>query len=264
MTAARRVIGWIGVVAVVAGACASLPTDAQAAAGRRPHRVGSATAGGIGSPSVGRGASAVAKPPITWKRIPFGSRRKRQMAAYSKRHYGTATWRLTDPAVVVEHFTGGTSFSAAWNTFASDAQHLGEYPGTCAHFIIDTDGTIYQLVPLWIRCRHAMGMNWTSFGIEHVGTSDASVMGNSAEIASSYALTLWLVQRFHLQVRNVIGHAESLISPYHVEHVAADRCQTHSDFSHADMRTYRTHLRALARKNHVPIGPPPAWVASGC
>jgi N-acetylmuramoyl-L-alanine amidase len=204
------------------------------------------------------------KPPITWKRIPFGAKRRHQMAAYSRRHYGTATWRLSDPRVVVEHFTGGTSFSAAWNTFASDARHLGELPGTCAHFIIDTDGTIYQLVPLWIRCRHAMGMNWVSFGIEHVGTSDADVMGNTHEIASSYALTLWLVQRYHVQVRNVIGHSESLISPYHVEHVAKYRCQTHSDFSHARMRTYRTHLRKLAKRHHVPIGPPPAWVDSGC
>ena len=215
-------------------------------------------------PAPARGTPNAQKPPVTWKRIPFGATRKRQMAAYSKRHYGTAAWRLTDPAVVVEHFTGGTSFSAAWNTFASNAKHLGEYPGTCAHFIIDTDGTIYQLVPLWIRCRHAMGMNWTSFGIEHVGTSDAGVMGNAAEIASSYRLTLWLVEHFHLQVRNVIGHAENLISPYHVEHVAAERCQTHSDFSHADMRTYRAHLKELARKHHVPVGPPPAWVDSRC
>jgi hypothetical protein len=109
-----------------------------------------------------------------------------------------------------------------------------------------------------------MGMNWVSFGIEHVGTSDADVMGNADEIASSYALTLWLVQKYHLEVRNVIGHNESLISPFHVEHVAKYRCQTHADFSHADMRTYRTHLRKLAKDHHVPIGPPPAWVDSGC
>jgi beta-N-acetylhexosaminidase len=204
------------------------------------------------------------KPPITWKRIPFGDRRKGQMAAYSKRHYGAWSWRLTEPHVVVEHVTGGTRFSSAWNTFASNARHLGELPGTCAHFIVDTDGTIYQLVPLWIRCRHAMGMNWTSFGIEHVGTSDAAVLGDDAQMESSYALTLWLVQKFHLEVRNVIGHNESLMSPFHLEHVAKYRCQTHGDFTHPHMRTYRTHLRALAKEHHVPIGPPPAWVDPDC
>jgi beta-N-acetylhexosaminidase len=223
-------------------------------------------AGPRAAPEVARSNEApdAPKPDITWKRIPFGDKRKHQMAAYSKRHYGAWSWRLSDPAVVVEHYTGGTSFSAAWNTFASNAKHLGELPGTCAHFIVDTDGTIYQLVPLWIRCRHAMGMNWTAFGIEHVGTSDAAVMGNDAQIASSYALTLWLVQRYHLQVRNVIGHNESLESPYHVEHVAKYRCQTHADFPRKVMRTYREHLRTLARKHHVPIGPPPDWVDSGC
>jgi len=204
------------------------------------------------------------KPPITWKRIPFGERRKRQMGAYSKRHYGVRRWRLLHPRVIVEHYTGGTSFSAAWNTFASNAKHLGEYPGTCAHFIIDADGTIYQLVPLWIRCRHAMGMNWVAFGIEHVGTSDADVMGDDAEIASSYALTVWLMQRYGIQVRNVIGHAENLISPYHVEHVAEFACQTHDDFTHADMRVYRKHAKALAIQHHVPVGPPPEWVDSDC
>jgi hypothetical protein len=89
-------------------------------------------------------------------------------------------------------------------------------------------------------------------------------MGDAKEIASSYALTLWLVQQYHLQVRNVIGHAEALESPYHVERVAADRCQTHSDFSRADMRTYRSRLKQLAYRHHVPVGPPPAWVDSGC
>jgi N-acetylmuramoyl-L-alanine amidase len=204
------------------------------------------------------------QPTIVQSPIPYGRTRLKQMAAYSKRHYGTAAWRLSDPAVVVEHITGGTSFSGAWNTFASNAKHLGEFPGTCAHFIVDTDGTIYQLVPLWIRCRHAMGMNWTSFGIEHVGETDAAVMGNAAQMRSSYALTLWLVQHFHLEVRNVIGHNENLISPYHVEHVAEFRCQTHADWSHAHMRTYRTQLRQLAKRHHVPIGPPPAWVDSDC
>jgi N-acetylmuramoyl-L-alanine amidase-like protein len=256
---ARRVLVLLLTAAFVAAILLALtlqPPQASAASPRvfaAPHSV---------RPALD--ASDAPKPHIVWKRIPFGTKRRNQMAAYSKRHYGVAAWKLTGPKVIVEHFTGGTSFSAAWNTFASNEKHLGESPGTCPHFMIDTDGTIYQLVPLWIRCRHAMGMNWTAFGIEHVGRSDAAVMGDAKEIASSYALTLWLVQQYHLQVRNVIGHAETLESPYHVERVAADRCQTHSDFSRADMRTYRSRLKQLAYRHHVPVGPPPAWVDSGC
>src|SRR5437764_13150940 len=89
------------------------------------------------------------------------------MVAYSKRHYGTAAWRLTHPHVVVEHYTGSDCFSCAWNTFASNSPDLGEEPGTCAQFIIDRDGTICQLAHHGIGCRHMVGLNCTAFGIEH-------------------------------------------------------------------------------------------------
>ena len=63
--------------------------------------------------------------------------------------------------MIVEHYTASTTFSSAWNTFARDAPdvELHELPGTCAHFVIDRDGTIYQLVPLTTMCRHTVGLN---------------------------------------------------------------------------------------------------------
>ena len=170
----------------------------------------SATASGTTSATA-----SVAKPGMKWKPIPFGPKRRREMAAYSKRHYGKYQWRLIDPKVIVEHYTGGLSFSSAWNTFASNSRDLGELPGTCAHFIIDRDGTIYHLVPLGTRCRHTVGLNYTSFGIEHVGTSDGMILRDRRQIRASYRLTLWLMSTFHIQLRNVIGHHESLMSPYH-------------------------------------------------
>jgi N-acetylmuramoyl-L-alanine amidase len=42
----------------------------------------------------------------------------------------------------------------------------------------------------------------------------------------------------------VIGHNESLSSPYHHENVAALKTQTHPDFARAAMGTYRAKLRA--------------------
>src|SRR5438270_5483820 len=81
------------------------------------------------------------RPHIVWKPIPYGAQRKAEMAAYSQRHYGLQSWVL-HPKVIVEHYTGGESFSAAWNTFASNKPdpELGELPGTCAHFIVGKDG----------------------------------------------------------------------------------------------------------------------------
>jgi N-acetylmuramoyl-L-alanine amidase-like protein len=204
------------------------------------------------------------KPPITWKKIPFGAKRKRQMAAYSKRHYGVRTWHLTDPEVVVEHYTDGTSFDSAWNYFAANGKHLGEYPGVCSQFIIDTDGTIYQLVNLGIRCRHAIGMNWTAFGIEHVGTSDRQILRNHAMMRASLRLTVWLMDKYGISWGNVIGHAETLQSPYHHELYASWNCQTHSDWQRRDMRVYRRRLKRLARHEGVPVGSKPRWVDNGC
>src|SRR5437660_12686252 len=93
----------------------------------------------------------VPKPRIVWDPIPFGAKRKAEMVGYVRRHYGSfmkPTWRLINPQVIVIHFTDSETFSPAWNTFASDVpdSELHELPATCAHFIVDKDGTIYQLV----------------------------------------------------------------------------------------------------------------------
>ena len=62
----------------------------------------------------------------------------------------------------------------------------------------------------------------------------------------------------------MIGHSESLTSPYHHELVAAWRCQTHSDWQHADMVVYRHLLRRRLEAYGVPLGPPARPVSSGC
>jgi N-acetylmuramoyl-L-alanine amidase len=81
---------------------------------------------------------------------------------------------------------------------------------------------------------------------------------------SSLELTLWLMDRFGIQVRNVIGHAETLMSPYHHEAYPSWRCMTHADWQHVDMEVYRQRLRVLALHAHVPLGPPPQWVDPHC
>jgi beta-N-acetylhexosaminidase len=168
--------------------------------------------------------------------------------------------------VIVEHYTASTTFSSAWNTFASDAPdvELHEQPGTCAHFVIDRDGTIYQLVPLSTICRHTVGLNWTAIGIEHVGTSDASILRNPRQLQASLRLTLWLAHRYGISLPNVIGHSESLTSPYHRERYAPWRCQTHGDWTHTDMNAYRRKLAALARAEKVRIATAGHPVASRC
>jgi N-acetylmuramoyl-L-alanine amidase len=207
--------------------------------------------------STRRSASAakhrrVPKPRIVWDPILFGAQRKAEMVAYVHRHYGSfmrPTWRLIDPHVIVIHYTDGPTFSSAYNTFASDTPdtELHELPATCAHFVIDTDGTIHQLVSLGIMCRHTVGLNWTAIGIEHVGYSDQQILGDERQITASLRLVRWLRCRFHISIKDVIGHNESVTSPYHREDVPSLRTQTHDDFNHTDMRIYRARLRAAGR-----------------
>jgi N-acetylmuramoyl-L-alanine amidase len=208
----------------------------------------------------------VARPSIVWKPIPFPPKRREEMAQYAEKHYGIPTWRIRAPHVIVEHYTASNSFGSTYATFASDTPdpELHELPGVCAHFVIDRDGAIYQLVPLDTMCRHTVGLNYTAIGIEHVGESDREILEDSHQLQSSFRLTLWLMQRFHIELRNVIGHNESLTSPYHRERLAAWRCQTHGDWSHADMEIYRSRLAALARRFGVPLGPPAHPVRPTC
>jgi N-acetylmuramoyl-L-alanine amidase len=187
------------------------------------------------------------RPRITHWLIPFGPKRKRQMAAYSLRHYGERTWRLRHPHVIVEHVAEAGSVTAVYDTFAPDVPdpELHELPNVCAHFVVSSSGRIFQLVNLRTRCRHTVGLNWTAIGIEHTGFSDAGVLGDRRQLRASLGLTRYLRCRFHIRLRNVIGHAESLSSPYHRERVASLRGQTHSDWRHSSMRIYRRALRRL-------------------
>ncbi len=149
--------------------------------------------------------------------------------------------------MIVEHYTVTDSFPPVFNYFSVNAPdpELHELPGVCAHYVVDRDGTIYELVPPRIMCRHTVGLNYTAIGIEHVGQSDAQVMGNPPQRAASLRLTRMLQGRHGISTRNVIGHNENLSSPYHRERVPSLRTQTHGDFPKPVMDSYRRLLRRL-------------------
>ena len=192
-------------------------------------------------------AAAPPPPPIVRQYIPFPATRKREMAAYARRHYGTSGYRLVAPKVIVEHVAVAGSTSAVRATFAPDRAdpELHELPGTCSHYVVGATGTVVALVPLSLMCRHTVGLNDVAIGIEHVGFHDADVLGRPQELSASLKLTQYLRCRFGIALKNVIGHNESLTSPYHHERVARLRTQTHGDMVHASMLRYRAKLRRL-------------------
>jgi hypothetical protein len=62
------------------------------------------------------------------------------------------------------------------------------------------------------------------------------------------------MKTYGIALGDVIGHSESLTSPFHHERYAAWRCQTHGDWSQADMDVYRARLARLATSEGVPLG----------
>jgi len=206
-----------------------------------------AGSGAGASPAPPASSFAAPKPPLNKKLIPYPKKRKREMAAYSKRHYGKYKWRLKNPKVIVEHYAEAGSISTIFNTFAPDRPDVEfhELPGVCSHFAVSASGGIYKFVPVSTRCRHTVGLNHVAIGIEHVGFSDQDILDRPAQLNASLRLTQWLRCRFGIPVSQVIGHNESLSSPFYKELDPRFKGQTHGDWTPADMNIYRADLAKL-------------------
>ena len=164
------------------------------------------------------GRDRVHRPEIKNDPIPYGDERKRQMAAYSDRHYGERTWRLERIDQIVIHYTATSTYGPVWNTFASNAPNNGESPGVCAQFVVDKDGTIYSLVDQDVRCRHAIGLNHRTIGIEMVqeasDSAEQAILHRRSQRLAAQRLVAWLCQRHDVKVTDVIGHAMANDSRY--------------------------------------------------
>jgi N-acetyl-anhydromuramyl-L-alanine amidase AmpD len=106
--------------------------------------------------------------------------------------------------LVVLHITCGTTMDGAYETFKTSlTPHR-----VSAHFIIDRDGMVYQLLPLSDVAWHASEVNHRSIGIEHVAVPNLQ-MATEAQYAASSALVWWLCgelgipcDRSHVQSHN--------------------------------------------------------------
>jgi hypothetical protein len=71
------------------------------------------------------------------------------------------------------------------------------------------------------------------------------VLNNKPELKASLRLTQFLRCREGLGIKQVIGHNESLKSPYYLELDPDFKGRTHGDFPTSAMRVYRKALRKL-------------------
>jgi len=115
------------------------------------------------------------------------------------------------PRVIVLHWTAGGSAKAAWRTFApatlkgrkklkrAGALNVG------AHFLIDRDGTIFQLVDETRILRHCIGLNHLAIGVENVGDGKRWPL-TKAQVQANANLVRYLAKKF--PITHLIGHHE--------------------------------------------------------
>lgn len=130
---------------------------------------------------------------------------------------------------IVLHSTEGTTAAGAIATFKSSVPPHR----VSAHFVIDRDGTIYQLVDLRDTAWHASQVNAVSVGIEHVALSAVGAAtlntahktttfqylpATDEQYASSAELVAWLCQKMGIPCdrQHVREHCEASPADGHV------------------------------------------------
>jgi N-acetyl-anhydromuramyl-L-alanine amidase AmpD len=114
--------------------------------------------------------------------------------------------------LVVLHITDGSTAYSAIQTFIA-SQHPNR---VSAHFVIDRDGTVYQLVPLSDTTWHASQVNSRSVGIEHAGSKLQPC--TDAQYAASSELVKWVCSALGVSLdrEHVVTHNEASPQDGHV------------------------------------------------
>lgn len=165
-------------------------------------------------------APVIVDAPVAWS-----PEREQLTLAYRKQHSDPDAADLAiEPRVIVLHYTAGGSASATRRYFdgpriepARKQLAAAGAANVSAHFIVDRDGTIYQLQPPTRFARHCIGLNHIAIGIENVG-DEAKFPLTDAQVAADAALVRDLVRRH--RITHLLGHHEVMTfraHPYYVE-----------------------------------------------
>ena len=74
-----------------------------------------------------------------------------------------------------------------------------------SQFVIDRDGTIYQLLPETYMARHTIGLNYTAIGIENIADGNDLPM-TDAQLSANARLIRYLAGKYPIEF--VLGHSE--------------------------------------------------------
>ncbi|NER20839.1 MAG: LysM peptidoglycan-binding domain-containing protein [Symploca sp. SIO1C2] len=105
-----------------------------------------------------------------------------------------------DIDTIVVHYTTAGTFASTRNHFLNPASRVS------AHYIIDKNGDIYQMVKDSDKAWHATHANRTSIGIEHVAKVGEKL--TSSQEKSSIHLIKWLMSEYKIPKENIKAHKQ--------------------------------------------------------
>lgn len=149
---------------------------------------------------------------IIQKPIDYSKERMKLSLDYMKDHHNLIqkTPNIT-PKIVVLHYTAGGTIDSNFRYFNN--LHLEYQRATLkkqstlnvsAHFLVDRDGTVYQLVDPELFARHTIGLNYCAIGVENIGSKSQTLTDKQVE--ANAELVRYLAKKYPIEY--VIGHSE--------------------------------------------------------
>jgi beta-N-acetylhexosaminidase len=153
---------------------------------------------------------------IHQKPIVFNKERIALTRLYRKEHYGIDSPSITiTPQMIVLHWTALDTLDKSFNFLNPAKLSAKERPeligaGTLnvsAHYLVDRNGVIYQLMPDHWMARHVIGLNNSAIGIENVGGTPQHPRLTPKQVAADSALIRMLKKKYPT-IQYLIGHYE--------------------------------------------------------
>lgn len=151
---------------------------------------------------------------IIKKDIIFDDLRTSLTKQYIKERYNFEAESITiDPRIIVVHWTATKTSEQAFNTFKSpslqgsrnDISYASNL-NVSAHFLVDRNGQVFQLMKDNIMARHVIGLNYSSIGIENIGGIEGYPLTNE-QLISNVKLVKYLKSKYP-KIDYLIGHFE--------------------------------------------------------
>lgn len=146
------------------------------------------------------------------KSINYSEERIRLSLEYLKEHHGLVQKTPTIvPKMIVLHYTAGgnveSNFKYFNKTHLENARNTLKRQSTLnvsSQFIIDRDGTVYQLMEPNQFARHTIGLNYCAIGIENIGSKKEPL--TDKQVSANTQLIRYLTQKYKIEY--LIGHSE--------------------------------------------------------